>query len=212
MLGHRQRAVVLGLAAFAAVWALALAGYFLFGSTKVTAGKVSAYLREVEFEKLSGEERRRALRELAGKLNALPYEERQRARLQREWQPWFEAMTEEERGEFIEATLPEGFKQMLTAFEQMPPERRRQAIDRATRELDKARQAVENGETEAAGWRGRTNPPPELSPELRACLVQIGLKSFYNESSAQTRAELAPLLEGMQRLMESGAFFRHRHP
>jgi len=158
---------------------------------------------------LSGEARAKALRDLARKMNALPVEERRRARLEGEWARWFATMTEEEKSAFLEATLPSGFRQMLASFEQLPEEKRQQAIDRAMKDLARARAAMENEEPGPVQGAD-TNRLGELSPELQQRVVTIGLKSFYSESSAQTKAELAPLLEEMQHLMESGALFRGR--
>jgi hypothetical protein len=138
-------------------------------------------------------------------LNALSFEERQRARMDRMALRWFEAMTEQEKSWFVEATMPSGFKNMITAFEQMPEDKRRRAVSDALKNLKT---------TQAKIQEGRVGPPPggtnqvALSPELQDQITRIGLKSFYSESSAQTKAELAPVLEELQRVMRSGRMQR----
>jgi hypothetical protein len=104
----------------------------------VTAEKVRAYVESVDLAKLSAAERARALQELADKINRLSREERQRLRLERTAFRWFEQKTEDEKGQFIEATMPTGFKQMIAAFEELPEEKRRRAVDDALRRLREA--------------------------------------------------------------------------
>jgi len=173
----------------------------------MTAGKLRAYAQSVDLNKLSGDARAKAIRELADKLNRLSPEERRKARIARIWQPWFGAMTEDEKGTFIEVTMPTGFKQMLASFEELPQEKRRRAIDDATKRLKEAQEEKMKDDSEAPSG-ATTNAPPVLSEELQQKITKIGLKSFYSESSAQTKAELAPLLEELQRTMESGRLFR----
>jgi hypothetical protein len=187
---------------------VALAGYRIARNSRMTAEKVRAYAESVDLSKLSGEARAKAIRDMADKLNALSLEERRKAQLERVTWSWFDRMTEEEKAGFIDATMPTGFKQMLTSFEQLPEEKRRRAIDDALRRLREARDHL------ATGQPGRTpdgtNSPPVLSDELQAKVRTIGLKTFYSQSSAQTKAELAPVLEELQRVMESGRPFRGR--
>ncbi len=209
MLTPRQRPVLWAAAALAVLWLLACGGYLVAKSRQVTAAKVRVYMRSVDLSRLSGDARARALRELARKLNALPYEERRAARLGAEWMRWFEDMTDNEKGEFIDATMPSGVKQVLASFEQLPTERRRRAIDEALKRLKEVQsQLDESGFEPPPEWA--TNPPPVVSEELRQKLITSGLKSFYSQSSAQTKAEAAPLLEELQRMMERGAFMRGR--
>jgi len=205
MTNPRQRALLWAVTAIVGIWLVAWAGYRFFGHLKVTAEKVKAYVESVELSKLSGAERAKALRDLADMLNRLSYEERQRLRLERTAGRWFDQMTEEEKSQFIEATMPTGFKQMITAFEELPEEKRRLAVNNAMKRLREQRERVASGE---GGGQGTNGPP--ISPELEAKVRSIGLKSFYSESSAQTKAELAPLLEELQRTMESGRAFRGR--
>jgi hypothetical protein len=144
-------------------------------------------------------------------LNALGYDDRRHARMDAEWQRWFQEMTDAEKTAFLEATLPTGFDQMFKAFEKMPEDKRQRAVADAMRRLREAREdeskrdQILRPEGERAG-----PPPPPLSPDMQKKVVQIGLGAYFSQSSAQTKAELAPLLEEMQRAMESGILFRNR--
>jgi hypothetical protein len=150
---------------------------------------------------LSATARAAAIQKLAAMLNALTLEERQSLRLNR--LAWFNQMSEAEKATFLEATLPTGFKQMLAAFEDMPPDKRKSVVDRAIKQMKKANERLaDSGQAEPDANR------VALSPELQEQVTKIGLKSFYSQSSAQTKAEMAPLLEEMQHAMESGKMTR----
>ncbi len=208
MLSQRWRPVVFSLLAVLMIWCLAAAGYFIAHNSRLTAERVRAYVESVELDKLSGEARARAIRKLADMLNRLSFEERQKARLERLASGWFEKMTEEEKAQFIESTMPTGMKQMLTAFEQWPEEKRRRSVQDALARLREAQaRLLANGADLPSGG---TNGMPNLSPELQAKIRTMGLSTFYSQSSAQTKAELAPVLEELQRVMESGRPFRGR--
>ena len=206
MLSQRKRAVVWAAAAIAGIWLLAAAGFWISDSLKVTAAKVRAYVQSVDLSTLSAAARAKALHNLAEKINALTLEERQQMRLDRSAYRWFDQMTDEEKGTFIEATMPTGFKQMISAFEEMPEERRRRVIGDVMKNMRELKGRAPGGQ-DALGQG--TNAPP-INEELQAKVRTIGLKSFYSQSSAQTKAELAPVLEELQRAMESGRAFHGR--
>jgi hypothetical protein len=204
MLSQRWRPVVISAAAILGIWAVATTGYIIARNSKMTAEKLKAYADSVDLSKLSGSARAKAIQELANKLNRLSAEERRRARIDRMTNQWFEQMTEEEKGQFIEATMPTGFKQMISAFEQLPEDKRQRSVADAVRRLKDAQAQMGQGTNGPAG----TNA--QLSAELQAKVRTIGLKTFYSQSSAQTKAELAPVLEELQKVMESGRPFRGR--
>ncbi len=201
----RQRFIIGALALFVGGWILAAAGVYWARHSKTTAEKVQAYLQETDLAGLSADQRAKALANLASMLNRLPPDERRRARADRLWSGWFSEMSDGEKTSFIDATMPTGFKQMLGAFEELPEAKRRKAVEDSLRRFKEARDSASTARGEFPA--GDTNQPP-LSPELRQRIVTTGLKTFYSESSAQTKAELAPVLEEMQRAMESGGLFR----
>jgi len=203
MSNHRRRTLIFAGLGLLSVWLVLGAGWLVSNRAKATAEKVAAYMHKNDLSKLAPEQRARALGELARQVAVLPIEERRKTRMDEAWEKWFAEMTEAEKSAFIEATLPSGFKQMLVSFEQLPEDKRRKAVNDALRDLRKAREAALNDEP--SELRIDRSRPPELSEELQQKVVKIGLRAFYTESSAQTKAELAPVLEEMQRLMENGS-------
>jgi phosphosulfolactate synthase (CoM biosynthesis protein A) len=207
MLTQRWRPAFFAILAVLGIWGIAMVGYTIAKNARVTPEKVKVYAESVDLAKLSGAARAEAIRRLADMLNALSLDERRQARLDRVASDWFRQMTEEEKGAFIEATMPTGFKQMLASFEKLPDDKRRKTIDDALKSLRDTEARMKSGETNSLA--GGTNTPV-LSDELQVKIRTIGLKSFYSQSSAQTKAELAPVLEEMQRVMENGRVFRDR--
>lgn len=204
IMGPRWRPVLFAVIALVAIWIATVTGYTIAKNAKATPEKVKAYVESVDFSKLSPAERAKAIRKLADMLNQLSLEDRRRARLERLTWGWFNQMTEDEKGTFLEATMPTGFKQMIASFEQLPEEKRKKTVDDALRRLKEA----QSQDPAVANNNNGTNGPPVLSKELEAKVRSIGLQTFYSQSSAQTKAELAPVLEELQKVMESGRPFR----
>lgn len=205
MSNPRLRPIYYALGAVLLVWLLAWGGYRIAENSKVTADKLRRYMASVELSKLAANERARALRKLEDMINALSPDDRRQWRMEGSGRDWFADMTEDERGQFLEAIMPTGFKQMLDAFSELPEEKRKKVVDDAIRNLHK--QATNNAVNgNLAG--GGTNGPQPLSPELEQKVRAIGLKTFYSQGSAETKAELAPLIEELQRQVQSGRALR----
>ncbi|MGC8828680.1 MAG: hypothetical protein ACP5MG_06020 [Verrucomicrobiia bacterium] len=210
MMNEQRRFLGLAVIFIVVVWIVSYAGYKISAHHKITAEKVSIYVSSTDLARLSQSERQKAINKLAEMINSLQYEERRKVRLHSDWRRLFDQMTEQEKSEFIEKTVPVGFKQMLESFEKLPEERRKKVINDALKRLKDAQESIaaENKDAQRFAYDNRNQNAPVLSPELEQKIRMIGLKTFYNESSAQTKAELAPILEEIQRLMERGDAFR----
>lgn len=208
MLTEHKRFLIRVIIGLVLLWAIVFIGYKISAHYKVSPEKIKQYLDTVDLSKLSPSERAKTLNKLAEMVNSLQYEERRRVRLRDEWKRLFDQMTDQEKNDFIEKTVPVGFKKMIESFEKLPEDRRKKVINDALRRLKEVQEslAAESSDSQNV-QRYRTNAVV-LSPELENKIRMIGLRTFYNESSAQTKAELAPLLEEIQRLMERGDAFK----
>jgi hypothetical protein len=212
-MARQQRFIICAVATIVGIWVLAMAGHWYLENAKMTAEKVRAYMESVDFASLTGDARADAIKELEDKLNGLSYEERQRLRLQHLLGKWFNEMTEAEKSQFVEATMPTGFKQMINAFAQLPEEQRHKLIDNTLSGLrnnpgDGSGRRLQNGTNAPVG--GANTNAPVISPQLESEIRNIGLNTFYSQSSAETKAELAPVLEELQHQMENGRVLRHQ--
>jgi hypothetical protein len=191
MAGQRHRPIWIAVVALVLVWLLSWGGYVIARKTKITPDMVRAYASSLDLSKLSAADRARALRELADKYNALTFDDRRGLRPDTNL---FAQLTEEEKASFVEATMPTEIKQALIAFDHMPEDRRQHVIDNALKNL-RAHPDDPNG---------GPNGAPQFNPEEEAKIRSLGLKTFYSESSAETKAELAPLLNELQNQIQNG--------
>ncbi len=198
-MNQRQRAVVYAGLALVVIWAVALTGYTAARSLQATADKLRAYVASVDLGHLPAAERARAIEKLEKMLTALSPEERQEVRLDASAYRWFDRMSEAERRAFLEATMPAGFKQVLTAFTQLPEDRQWRVIDQTLRQL-----------RTSVGAQIDTNALSQLSPALLMQIRAQGLDNFYTQSPAELQAQMAPVLEELQRVMQTGGRFRGR--
>jgi len=195
---HRgQRPLYLAAAAILVTWLLAWTGYALAKRSRMTAERVTAYQNSLDLERMSAEQRRKALQALVDKLNALSADERSRWHFGRDW---FRRLTDEEKNQFIDGFLPGEMKRALSFFEHLPKEQQQKDINDAMREL---RQHASDGGSASAHGTVDTNGPL-VSPGLDRKIRTMGLNALYSQSTAQTKAELAPLLLEVQRQMERG--------
>ena len=193
MTNRTRRTFLIAAATMALVWFLAWTGYVLARNSKGTAERVNQYISAHDLKILSDADRAKALQAVIDQLNALSPEERRKWRFDNDW---FRQMTDDEKSRFIEAVLPAEMRQALDEFEKMPKQKRQDQIDEALRQVRE--HAGRNRD------RNNNNEPPELSPDLDKKVRTMGLKSVFSDSSAQTKAELMPLLLEVQRQFESG--------
>jgi hypothetical protein len=172
------------------LWAIVGGVIYLARSAKPTPESVMRYLAEHGLDGKSPTERGELLEKVAKQLNQLAYEERREVRMSRKLDGFFKTLTPEEQTRFLDLTLPTGFKQMMEALNKMTPEKRKKFVGKALEDMKKR-----EGEE-----------PPENQKELDANgqkIIDQGFRSFYSEASAEVKMDVAPLIEQLQKNLQS---------
>ena len=187
---------------------VAFGGYSLAGWSNRTAETLRAYADSVDYAQLSADARLRALDKFAGLLHDLPFDERRKTRLEREWIGWLGDMTAPEKTHFAEAIAPRELDRLLASFGQLPEPRRRALVSETLKRLRDTRTRLNlggfSGSAAAESW--------DLSDDLQQQLIQNGLQPHYQQSPATARMDFSTFLEQLQQLLGSREALRARPP
>ena len=182
------------MAILAGIWLVAGGIVWMARSAKPTPASLERYVAAHRLEGAAPAERARTIEQVAAQLNGLTYEDRRTFREKRELDGFFKALTPEERGRFLDLTLPAGFHQMMTALNAMKPEQRKKIVQRALADLQSGRGP--GGRDAASADR----PPIDAAQQEK--IIQQGMSAFYEDANADVKLDFAPVIEQMQRSLQ----------
>jgi hypothetical protein len=172
----------------AVVWLVAGGAIFWARSAKVTPESLTQHIETLRLEGKAADDRGEEIDEVADQLNRLTYDERREVRMSRKLDRFFRTLTPVEQERFLDLTLPTGFKQMMEALNKMERPKRQQFVTRTLKEM-----------REREGEEQPRDPEDEAAAQK---IINQGFKSFYSEASAETKLDVAPLIEEMQKNLQ----------
>ncbi len=206
---HKQ-VIIKAALILAVVWACVWGIRVYAGSRKITAERVNRAVSEANFADWSAgtsapnaaeaKRRENELRNIAQLVNGLDFQEREKNRENRAGENFFRKLSPDEKSLFIDLTIVESMGRFMEALDAMKPEQRKKFVEQGLKEIKE----------------GRTQSEMERADELGADLLdqisQQGMKAYFEKSSADTKLDLAPLMESMNETMQGlrGNEFRPR--
>ncbi|MGF1677933.1 MAG: hypothetical protein ACFCUX_01935 [Candidatus Methylacidiphilales bacterium] len=181
-------------AALLVIWLISAAGMKAARDRVASADRVLAMVTAQNWDETTGANRQRALEEIADEVNRLDFEQRRELGLRRGLDGLFSSLSTEERQQFLDKTLPKGFEQIIERFNRMDTEARKAAVERAMADL---RDIEINASQEE---RQRVLDRYEDGTAQR--VIREGFSSYLQNASAETKLDLAPLIEQIQRNMQ----------
>ena len=140
----------------------------------------------------SDEVRRREaeIRRLAGLFNRLDFQERERNRESRVGESFFRRLAAGEKSLFIQLTVVESMSRFMESLDGMKPQQRRQFVEQGLKEIQQGRTGQEMARAD------------ELGADLLDKISQEGMRAYFEKASADTKLDLAPLMEAMNETMQ----------
>ncbi len=182
----------------ALVWVVVFAVRSFAASKKITAESLNREVRELKFEDWSEnpgagaavKEREKEVRRIADMVNRLDFAEREKNRKNRAGEDFFQKLSMGEKNLFIELTIVESMSKFMEALDQMPEEQRKSFVEKGLKEIQEGRTAEEME-------RAR-----EMDESLLTKISEEGMRAYFDKASADTKLDLAPLMEAMNEVMQ----------
>jgi hypothetical protein len=181
---------------WACVWGIRAAA----ASRKITADRVNREIAEAGFQDWSAnpgatdsseaKRRNKELRDIAGLVNRLDFQEREKNRDNRSGENFFSRLSPSEKSLFIELTVVESMSRFMESLDAMKPEQRKKFVEQGLRDIQEGRTKDEMARTD------------ELGSDLLDKIAGEGMRAYFEKSTAETKLDLAPLMEAMNEAMQ----------
>ena len=180
------------------VWVVVFAVRSFAASKKITAESLNREVRELKFEDWSEnpgagaavKEREKEVRRIADMVNRLDFAEREKNRNNRTGEDFFQKLSVGEKNLFIDLTIVESMSKFMEALDQMPEEQRKSFVEKGLKEIQEGRTAEEME-------RAR-----EMDESLLTKISEEGMRAYFDKANADTKLDLAPLMEAMNEVMQ----------
>ncbi len=190
------KAVLVLLVVWAGVWGVRAYA----GSKKITAERLDREVAAARFadwsdhasppDRSEAARREKELRNIAGLVNRLDFQEREKNRENRAGENFFRKLAPGEKSLFIELTIVESMSRFMESLDAMKPEQRKKFVEQGMKEIQSGRTQEEMARTD------------ELGADLLEKISQQGMRAYFDKSSADTKLDLAPLMEAMNETMQ----------
>ena len=196
----RRTAIIRAIIILALVWGGVWSIRAYAGSRKITAELINRQVAEAKFQDWSNltaapdaaEAKRREseLRSIADNVNKLDFQEREKNRENRAGENFFRVLSPTEKAMFIDLTIVESMGRFMESLDAMKPEQRKSFVEKGLKEIQQGRTQEEMARAD------------KLGAELLEKISQEGMRTYFKKSSADTKLDLAPLMEAMNETMQ----------
>ena len=196
----RRTAIIRAILILVLVWGCVWGIRAYAGSRKITAELINRQVAEAKFQDWSNlttppntaEAKRREseLRDIAENVNRLDFQEREKNRDNRSGENFFRVLSPAEKSLFIDLTIVESMGRFMESLDAMKPEQRKSFVEKGLKEIQQGRTQEEMARAD------------QLGADLLEKISQEGMRAYFKKSSADTKLDLAPLMEAMNETMQ----------